>query len=140
MNDTELKELDQWIAKHVMGEKLMFGVKKRGMWYRPDAHGYTDRQSEAWRLTFDEAKKHEYLRGSADERVTVCEILTPRYSTEPAAAMQVLEKCGEKLGGAIVAIQRMDAPYEPGWVVNGSYAPTLPLAIALFAKQLFSQP
>lgn len=44
-------------------------VKKRGYYYRPNAAGYTDRASEAWRIPHSEAKKHEYLRG--DEPVTI---------------------------------------------------------------------
>ena len=64
-----------------------------------------------------------------------------QFSTDPAAAMQVLEKCCEKL----------DAPdkYNPGvspivksvgrfWVGNQN-GQTLPLAICLFAKQLFTK-
>ncbi len=62
-------------------------------------------------------------------------------STDPAAAMQVLEKCADKL----------DDPkkYNPGvspitksggqWWVGNQHAETLPLAICLFAKQLFSK-
>lgn len=45
-----------------------FVVRKRGLFYRPNACGYTDRIDEAGRYTFDEAKQHEYLY---DERVTV---------------------------------------------------------------------
>lgn len=43
-------------------------VKKRGYYYRPNAGGYTDRASEAWRIPHEEAKKHEYLH---DEPVTI---------------------------------------------------------------------
>jgi predicted RNA-binding Zn-ribbon protein involved in translation (DUF1610 family) len=43
-------------------------LRKRGLFYRPKACGYTDRVEEAGRYTFDEAKAHEYLR---DEPVTM---------------------------------------------------------------------
>lgn len=49
------------------GERV--GLMKRGYWYRPDACGYTDRESEAGRYTMEEAKKYEYLRG--DEPVKI---------------------------------------------------------------------
>jgi len=151
MSDKELRELDAWIAEHVMDVKRFVGVKKRGYWYRPNAHGYTDRQAEAWWLTRDEAKKHEYLRG--DEPVTICEFSTPLYTTDPAAAMQVLEKCVAELElkRAFPAIEKYsDLDGFQGWKVtalfsNGNQqtfsevAETLPLAICLFAKQLFSK-
>lgn len=137
--EQELRELDAWIAEHVMGTKNMFGLKKRGFWYRPNAHGYTDRQSEAWQLPFEEAKKHEYPHGGHDDRVTVCEIEIPSYTSNPAAAMQVLEKCAEK---TTVALNQGTT----GWFISDcdkklrfAVAETLPLAICLFAKKLFSK-
>jgi len=151
LDEKELVELDAWIAEHVFGQAQMFGIKKRGYWYLPDAHGYTNRQSEAWRLTLEEAKKHECPHGGRDERVTVCEIDTPRYSTNPAAAMQVLEKCLEKAGCDVTffkstdklghyrvfKIADIDLAKTP--VVDFVEAQTLPLAIALFTKQLYSK-
>lgn len=136
-----LRELDAWIAEHVMGQAKMFGLKKRGYWYRPDAHGYTDRQSEAWRLSLEEAKKHEYKRGY--EPVLVCELDTPRFSTDPAAAMRVLEKCAEKLG----SMEWIGISWDDGqWKVRIVHSPwedftddTLPLAICKLSKQLFSK-
>jgi hypothetical protein len=43
-------------------------VRKRGLFYRPNANGYTDRIDEAGRYTFAEAKAHEYPH---DEPVTM---------------------------------------------------------------------
>lgn len=57
----------------------MFGLKKRGYWYRANARGYTDRQSEAGRYTKEEAKLHEYKRGGPDERVTIFPLNPPNY-------------------------------------------------------------
>lgn len=121
INDKELIELDAWIAEHVMGTKYLVGLKKRGNWYRPNAHGYTDQQSEAWQLTRDEAKKHEYLHG--DEPVTVCE-----------------EKCAEKctvtieIDSSHTMVARLTPRGEEDYC---KVAKTLPLAICIFAKQIF---
>mgnify|MGYP001578593818 CR=1 FL=1 len=43
-------------------------VRKRGMFYRAKANGYTNRIEEAGRYTFAEAKHHEYPH---DEPVTM---------------------------------------------------------------------
>lgn len=135
--ETELRELDAWISEHVMGIKGLVGLKKRGYWYRPDAHGYTDRQSEAWHLTREEAKKHEYLRG--DEPVVICEIDTPHYSTDRAAAMQVQENCCDNLALIVVQVAgEWTVSQITGKRIKAS-APTLPLAICKFAKLLFSK-
>jgi hypothetical protein len=53
------------------GESKLVGLVKGSLWYRPYGHGYTGRSSEAWRLTLEEAKKHEYLQGASDEWVQI---------------------------------------------------------------------
>lgn len=66
--------------------------------------------------------------------------LVARYTTNPAAAMMVLEKCAE------IAEIRLKKRNGGDWIVAKyedisqlwATAPTLPLAICLFAKQLFS--
>lgn len=54
MNDQELNNLvaeaiglDEWV------------ITKNGYYYRPDACGYTDRLSEAWKVPLETAKKYE---------------------------------------------------------------------------------
>lgn len=47
--------------------KRCYVLRKRGMFYRPNATGYTDRIEEAGRYTLEEAKRHEYPH---DEPVT----------------------------------------------------------------------
>jgi len=37
----------------------LYVIMKRGLYYRPDAHGYTDRIEDAWKLPLEQAKKHE---------------------------------------------------------------------------------
>lgn len=140
LTPTELRELDAWIAEHVMEAKNFVGVKKRGYWYRPNAHGYTDRQSEAWHMTREEAKKHEYLRG--DEPVVICEFDTPSYTTDPAAAMMVLEKSIELLNYFTIG-KEGDVFIFESRQINGKRivvkSETLPLAICLFAKQVLTR-
>lgn len=43
-------------------------IMKRGLFYRENAHGYTDSIREAWKLPRAEAKLHEYPH---DEPVTI---------------------------------------------------------------------
>jgi len=64
-----------------------------------------------------------------------------RYTTDPAAAMMVLEKCCERTEDGRVIV-RMGGNK---WIATGSntsiycVAETLPLAICLFAKELFAK-
>lgn len=147
MSETELRELDAWIAEHVMGLAKAFGLKKRGYWYRPEAKGYTDRQSEAWRLPLEEAKKHEYKRG--DEPVLIFELDTPRYTKDHASAMMVLEKCAGKVNVTIAEVGLVWDVMARDWdrVNTGdqiqpelvsAQGDTFLLAICLFAKKLYS--
>lgn len=76
MTDTDINKAISGIT----GANKLVGLKKRGMWYRPNAHGYTWNEPEAWRLTQDEAKKHEYLRGS--EPVTIERFSAPDYCND----------------------------------------------------------
>jgi len=65
----------------------------------------------------------------------------PHYTTDPAAAMAVLERCAEKEAKEFDGVQ-IDK-LESGWIVStcevDAHAPTLPLAITLFAKKLFEK-
>src|SRR5688572_10765285 len=81
MTDTDIVEaLEQ-------RQGIKYGVMKRGLWYRPGAHGYTDRTNEAWSLTFDEAKAHEYLRD--EEPVTVRRLPSPDYLNDRNALQPI---------------------------------------------------
>ncbi len=44
---------------------------KRGLYYREGAHGYTAIRREAWTVAEEEARAHEYKRGTPDEWVTI---------------------------------------------------------------------
>ena len=52
-------------------------VMKRGLFYRPGAHGYTSNPEEAWKVSYEVAKRHEYLVG--DEPVTISKVPPPNY-------------------------------------------------------------
>jgi hypothetical protein len=137
MTSKELHELNVWIAEHVMNAKQFVGLKKHGYWYRPNACGYTDRESEAWHLTREEAKQHEYLLGH--EPVTICEFGIPFYSTDFSAAMQVLEKCYGELSICSCKTTTGFKFWLPNGFIGAVESETLPLAICLLAKQLFSK-
>lgn len=51
-------------------------IMKRGLYYRPNANGYTNRIEEAWVVTEDVADKHTYPH---DEPVTKHPALVPDY-------------------------------------------------------------
>lgn len=94
MNEQELRELDEWIHKHVFG----MSTKVVGWWERP-------------------------FRS---------------YTTDPAAAMQVLEKCRDKVDRILLT-----AHGNKTWMLYAydSYefgtGETLPEAICKFAREVF---
>lgn len=119
MNATELRELDAWIAEHVMG-------------LVPYKNGIT------------EASKNWWIDKSKDE---IKQKFNP--TTDPAAAMEVLKKCAEKMeeeydDSRSIAINK--ERLTEIWfvsetdVANGisESAKTPELAICLFAKKLFT--
>lgn len=139
-----MRELDGWIDVNLFGGGKFVGLKKRGCWYRPDAKGYTDRESEAGRYTREEAKKHEYLH---DERVTIHEFIPRHYTTDPAAGVMVLKKCAEKLSmdgyELVIGNPIFGINYKRYMVCTSNrrghqvHAATWELAICLFANELF---
>jgi len=119
MNQQELRELDAWIAEHVFG------------WWRPIP------TKDIWKTP-----ANDVVMGA------------PHYTTDPTPAMQVLEKCAEKCTEkwdqyrpeAQLCIFSPRPEWENEWVVQSdpestiaAQAQTLPLAVAKFAKLLFSQ-
>lgn len=78
------REISAWC-----GESYFVGLMRRGFWYRPNGHGYTGIESEAWHLSPEEAKRHENLRD--DQPVTI-EKFTPRKYTECLNACHEAEK------------------------------------------------
>jgi len=136
MTATELRELDAWIAEHVMDWKPTFAVMKGDLYYRPGAHGYTRSIYEAGHYSKEDGEK-ELVKGEPMQLVPHERL---KYTTNPAAAMQVLEKCIQKESQS-PSIEYVDGEYViPNPFDDGESASnTLSLTIALFAKKLFSQ-
>jgi hypothetical protein len=133
VSETELRELDAWIAENVMG----------------------------WELAKDEYHARMSLSKSycISSDKTVCFGHQGQFSlfkptTNPAAAMELLKKCGEQgiLKGEfklpvsifrrgdlqwVVSENCEDAPEHEFYIVVE--AETLELAICLFAKKLFTK-
>lgn len=65
------------IAEHLGAQR--YGLRRHGLWYRTGAGGYTSSPREAWALPLEKAKKHERLKGSVNEHVTVEPLPTPNY-------------------------------------------------------------
>ena len=110
MNTKEMRELDAWIAGHVMGLKRVtfntFWNSGLGAW---ECQGPTGMQS------------------------------VHHYTTDPAAAMKVLEKCAES-AQLTICIGKTEGGFKlwlPNRFDSAIEAPTLPLAICLFARKLF---
>lgn len=150
MTNAELRELDAWIDLTLFGGGKLVGLKKRGLWYRDGACGYTSAACDAGRFTREDAKKHEYLHG--EEPVTIHELPTPCYTTSPAEAMRVLEKCAErgKASEHNILIYQPVGQEPAKWAVGAEFvyvddeiepcfADTLELAICLFARKLFEK-
>jgi hypothetical protein len=121
MNDKQLRELDAWIAEHVMGyrkatkQELDLHSRRDIWWVSPDSDGENSTQM------------HPYL---------------PLFTADPAAAMMVLEKCLSETKDAITMAETPTIAAHMGryTVANEEVvecAETLPLAICLFAKKLF---
>ncbi len=131
-NERELRELDAWIAIHLFGwmpeTRKMYGGEK-------NAKGFG---------------LNQHLSLGSPDRNFLYEYSFPpfNYSTDPAASMQVLEKCiveQRKLhaGDACFFFSKDGSEFWLRTVVNNKHldgqAETLPLAIARFAKKLFSE-
>jgi Phage ABA sandwich domain len=142
MND-ELREFNAWIAENVMGLPPEYVVMKRGLFYRPDDKGYTHKMSEAGRYTLEQAKEREYPH---DDPVTYKPWECSNYTTDPAAAMQVLKKCVE-MRGEVKIFKAGDGEWVCRKPIGSGYnstlhiatATTLELAICRFARKLFEK-
>lgn len=70
---------------------------KRGLFYRPDAHGYTQHSHEAWILTKEQAKTHEYKRGDAScDWITIVQAPLPNYPEDLNACHTVIESLSKQ--------------------------------------------
>lgn len=110
MSTKELRELDVWIASYI----FMFYVHLEG--------------------------EVPYISNFKEPDWKTKSGLLPEYTTDPAAALTVLEKCAGQIG-----YTPNFTLFERTWIftdaagVNHKDIPTLPLAICLFAKKLFGK-
>jgi len=113
MSPKEISELDAWIAEHVMGWKIH---------NRNTAH-YVDA---------DKVNSSDYILRAAYNWSAV---------NTPNVAMEVLKKCIEHCGffDALLIGQTADGNYFVGHNAASVEAPTIELAICLFAKKLFEK-
>lgn len=148
MTNQELREMDAWIAEHVMGwQWFRFRMKKTDT-AKNAGKGYDRWQQlippgDNWHLHPKyNAIKQPQGKGQYLEDETDLSMFKP--TTDRAAAMEVLEKCIElrpDMRG--VEIRRDSARWQvESWKKNwgiSENAETLPLAICLFSRKLFSQ-
>ena len=141
LTEQEMRELDAWIAEHVMGWVWWHLPKTDPKHFTPET-GICKliRSDENW-------PAHKHWQG---KRIAVPmenvkqDVDVPRYTTDPAAAMEVLKKCGFHKNNAIQiyclrAEENRDGK-ESFWINDPRLeANTLELAIALFANKLFSK-
>jgi len=106
------QEINERIAE-IIGFHNKVGLKKRGLWYRDKACGYTNQESEAGRFTLEEAKKREYPH---DEPVTIHKFTTPNYTDSLDACREFMEKIQgvDREEFVIIAryLERVDTLYE----------------------------
>lgn len=140
MTDSEMRELDAWIAEHVFGYRWFAFEGGKG-------NRFCDLQIPS---TFQE--RHGGIQCDAPLVGYERDIGgVPRYSKEARPAMEVLEKCAQKCdesGDSVDVSFTKQSPlkWDVGrlqlaveWSIElSSSAETLPLAICLFAKKLFA--
>lgn len=133
MSAEEMESLNAYLAERVLGWTWFKYTPK-------DSHDY-----QGCRTLAD--RPHRFLvKAKGDEPLAPDAFYNiPRPTTDPAAAMTVLEKCAE---GESVSLSRAFHSNEQAdlyTVRNGclgdvyATAETLPLAICLFAKKIFSK-
>ena len=142
MTTQELRELDAWIAEHVMGFKWgHFGFIKNGL---PDFEREPIYLLPPSRFDVHSGNANPFPRDRVDDwKTRGSDSLIPKYTTDPAAAMSVLEKCAEKSDGAVEVVKAIKGKWG---LCDGSttkrgfqWADTLPIAICLFARELFKE-
>lgn len=142
-NEPINRELDAWIAEHVFGYRWVHfgycdkeGLPKIG----PSETIYLIEPQRVERdqtcTPFPRDKVDSWLRKGPDSY--------PEYSTDPAAALEVLKRCAKRCEFAVEILGSSDGSE---WIIEHANrlstahikvsAPTLELAIARFAMELF---
>ncbi len=93
LNAETQARLNAEIHKLIGGDKFV-GLQKQGLWYRPNACGYTSCECDAGRFTPEEAKKREYLHGDFSEHVVIVPFTEPNYFSNDLPIKHRLEMLG----------------------------------------------
>lgn len=113
-----------------LGVARQFFLVKRGLYWRPNAKGYTSCMAEAWRLSEEEANRYVHPH---DTPVTKQSAPLPDYHTDPSAALSICEFMRGK-GWA----SQIELTFEGEWscdflrareAIHSTYKKTLPDAI-----------
>ena len=127
--DTELRELDEWLFK------TLFKMTR----YKIDK---TSDGQDIWESLWLPPECPP--TAPHDDILEHCHAFVPQFTTDPAAAMQVLEKCAEKVGDSIRYRVNWSRPSGKHGISCNEVpcviaAATLTLAICLFARELFKE-
>ncbi len=131
-NEQEMRELDAWIYEHVFGERI-FGEAE--MLFEARSVWETQPQCRSFMMGFDAIDGPNGIQFRQS---------IPRYSTDPAAAMLVLEKLIENRR---IGLESFGWPPTAMLLDSGngstvehlSHGDSLPHAICRFAKSLFER-
>lgn len=134
MKELTEQELNVFLAEHVFGITNHWGIHKGGWFYKQDCCGYVLNSRIAGRFSKEEADQH----CKHCEELKSVMLPVESYTTDPAAAMLVLERCC-KFSANACDIRENAGEWRVACSSWHSYesAPTLPLAICRFAYKLF---
>lgn len=100
----------------ITGSNKLVGLKKRGMWWRHKARGYTYNESEAWRITEEEAKK--YARPNDIDAVTVERFKPIDYCNDLNAIMRATQQTFGTAASKLEYTEQLTrACKTDGWVI-----------------------
>ena len=135
MNDMEMRELDAWIAASVLGIKETSEPDKWTdtdediFWHRNELNRATARAvfiGKAYLQYGETSFSHSWSKFQP--------------TTDPAAAMDVLEKCAIKSGYGLTVIPQSNGMwFACSNYANEAFGETLNIAICLLAKKLFTK-
>lgn len=124
MTEREMRELDEWIAVHVMG------------WHKFEANSINHGICDNCGKSLGAQHKHYFPEFHSVKTGSI-----PFYTTDPAAAMDVLDACFKRVGGMIIHIAKTSEYMMwcgDNWELRVK-AETKERAICQFAKQLFEK-
>jgi len=92
MTDTRTNdELNILIAQWT-GDDDRYMLQKRGLYYRPNGNGYTSNPAEAWVMSYEEAREHEYDPRGGMEPVLMVGAPIPNYCSSVEEVFKVIAR------------------------------------------------